>query len=127
MPKENICTLFKLISNKTNLNSAFEPGDEDTFYITDDRGNTLYHFSNDKNGVNNFTAQDFSNNGAWPIFHTNIQDVPSTLNSNGFGTIDVFRESQLTYKGWPLYYFMVMIVEAIILALAFHKQVFGQH
>lgn len=91
--------------NETNLNSAFEPGDEDTFYITDDRGNTLYHFSNDENGVNNFTAPDFSNNAVWPIFHTDLQSIPSALNSNGFDVIDVFGESQLTYKGWPLYYF----------------------
>ncbi|ULC59876.1 hypothetical protein MBM09_02585 [Flaviramulus sp. BrNp1-15] len=91
--------------NETNLNSAFEPGDEDTFYITDDRGNTLYSFVNDNNGINNFTASDFSNNSVWPIFHTDIQNVPSALNKEGFGVIDVFGESQLTYKGWPLYYF----------------------
>ncbi len=91
--------------NETNLNSSFEPGDEDTFYITDDRGNTLYHFINDENGANNFTASDFSNNGVWPIFHTDIQNVPSAISTAGFGVIDVFGESQLTYKGWPLYKF----------------------
>ncbi|WP_340200058.1 hypothetical protein [Ascidiimonas sp. W6] len=91
--------------NETNLNSAFELGDEDTFYITDDRGNTLYHFSNDENGGNNFTADDFSNNSVWPIFHTNIQNVPSALNIDEFGEIDVFGAPQLTYKGWPLYNF----------------------
>ncbi len=91
--------------NETNLNSSFQPGDEDTFYITDDRGNTLYHFINDNNGINNFTASDFSNNGVWPIFHTDVQNVPSSLSTAGFGVIDVFGESQLTYKGWPLYYF----------------------
>lgn len=91
--------------NETNLNSSFEPGDEATFYFTDDRGNTLYHFSNDANATNNFTAPDFSNNGVWPIFHTNIQNVPSSINTAGFAVIDVFGESQLTYKGWPLYKF----------------------
>lgn len=91
--------------NETNLNSSFEPGDEDTFYITDDRGNTLYHFSNDKNGKNNFTAQDFSNDGVWPIFHAEIQKISSALNTDDFATIDVFGKSQLTYKGWPLYTF----------------------
>lgn len=90
---------------ETNLNSDFEAGDENTFYITDDRGNTLYLFSKDSNATNNFTASDFSNNGAWPIFHTDIQSVPSSLNTSGFDVIDVFGESQLTYKGWPLYYF----------------------
>lgn len=91
--------------NETNLNSSFEPGDEDTFYITDDRGNTLYHFSNDDNANNTFTAPDFSNNGSWPIFHAELQSVPSSLNVSGFGEINVFGESQMTYKGWPLYNF----------------------
>ena len=31
--------------------------------------------------------------------------MPSILNIDGFGVIDVFGESQLTYKGWPLYTF----------------------
>jgi len=30
--------------NETNLNSSFEEGEEETFYITDAEGNTLYHF-----------------------------------------------------------------------------------
>lgn len=91
--------------NETNLNSSFETGDEETFYITDANGNTLYHFSNDENGTNNFTADDFSNNGVWPIFHIELQNVPSILNIDGFGVIDIFGEPQLTYKGWPLYKF----------------------
>jgi len=91
--------------NETNLNSSFEPGDEETFYITDANGNTLYHFSNDENGTNNFTAEDFSNNGVWPIFHTELQNVPSILNIDGFGVISVSGEPQMTYKGWPLYKF----------------------
>lgn len=91
--------------NLTNLNSSFQPGDEDTFYITDDRGNTLYHFSNDTNNTNSFTNSDFSNNASWPVFHTEITNIPSTLNTSDFGVIDVFGNSQLTYKGWPLYYF----------------------
>ena len=90
---------------ETELNSAYQPGEEQTFYITDDRGNTLYSFINDANGVNNFTAQDFSNNATWPIFYTPLENVPSTLNINDFSTINVFGQQQLTYKGWPLYYF----------------------
>jgi len=90
---------------ETNLNSSFEPGDEDTFYITDDRGNTLYHFSNDDNANNTFTNSDFSNNASWPIFNAALQNVPSALSLNDFDVIDVFGESQMTYKGWPLYNF----------------------
>lgn len=91
--------------NETNLTSNYEPGDEQTFYMTDAEGNTLYSFINDKNGVNNFTAEDFSNNGVWPIFEEALQNVPSILDPADFGSIDVFGRQQLTYKGWPLYYF----------------------
>ncbi len=90
---------------ETNLTSNYTPGDEETFYITDAEGNTLYGFVNDRNGVNNFTAADFSNNGVWPIFEATLENVPSILNRNDFSTIDVFGRQQLTYKGWPLYYF----------------------
>ncbi|NJB70148.1 putative lipoprotein with Yx(FWY)xxD motif [Saonia flava] len=91
--------------NETNLTGEYIPGDEETLYVTDDEGNTLYTFIGDKKNQNNFTADDFSNNGVWPIFHTSIEGLPSILDSSDFGTIDVFGESQLTYKGWPLYYF----------------------
>jgi predicted lipoprotein with Yx(FWY)xxD motif len=90
---------------QTNLTSTYEPGDERTFYITDDRGNTLYRFTPDRNGQNNYTANDFSNNALWPIFSTEITNVPSILNIADFETIDVFGQSQVTYKGWPLYKF----------------------
>ncbi|AEM71644.1 hypothetical protein Murru_2609 [Allomuricauda ruestringensis DSM 13258] len=90
---------------ETNLTSNYEPGDEQTFYMTDAYGNTLYLFSNDENGVNNFTAEDFSNNGVWPIFEETLSEVPSAFTSGDFGSIDVFGRQQLTYKGWPLYYF----------------------
>ncbi|WP_238718875.1 hypothetical protein [Pelagihabitans pacificus] len=91
--------------NETNLTSAYEAGDEETFYMTDANGNTLYSFINDESGTNNFTNEDFSNNGAWPIFQTALENVPSILNADDFGTISVFGEAQLTYKGWPLYTF----------------------
>lgn len=90
---------------ETNLTGTYEPGDEQTFYMTDDKGNTLYRFVNDTNGINNFTNDDFSNNGVWPVFEEDLQNVPSILDTNDFGTIDVFGRNQLTYKGWPLYYF----------------------
>ncbi len=90
---------------QTNLDSTYQPGDERTFYITDDRGNTLYRFSPDLNGQNNFTASDFSNNGVWPIFNVEVTNVPSILAMTDFATIDVFGQSQLTYRGWPLYKF----------------------
>ena len=91
--------------NETNLTSEYLPGDEDTFYITDANGNTLYSFINDFSGVNNFTAEDFANNGVWPIFEESFENAPSILDAADFGSIDVFGRQQLTYKGWTLYYF----------------------
>ncbi|MFD0861569.1 hypothetical protein ACFQ1M_05080 [Sungkyunkwania multivorans] len=94
-----------LSGNETNLTSDYTEGDGETFYMTDAEGNTLYSFSKDFEGVNNFTNDNFSNNGVWPIFEEILENVPSVLDLGDFGMIDVFGRQQLTYKGWPLYYF----------------------
>ncbi|MFW5707814.1 MAG: fasciclin domain-containing protein, partial [Bacteroidota bacterium] len=88
-----------------NYTGDYTEGDEITQYLVDAYGNTLYTWTNDRNNRNLFTAPDFSNNSAWPIFDAEGMIVPSTLNADDFGVIDVFGESQLTFKGWPLYYF----------------------
>ncbi|MEO1009652.1 MAG: hypothetical protein AAFX53_00005, partial [Bacteroidota bacterium] len=90
---------------ETELTGSYEPGEENTFYITDDRGNTLYRFIPDFRDINTFTAEDFSNDAVWPIFHVEIDKLPSLLNAEDFGSIDVFGRSQLTFKGWPVYKF----------------------
>ena len=46
-----------------------------------------------------------SNDAVWPVFTKSLEAVVSTVDASDFGTIDVFGKSQLTYKGWPLYYF----------------------
>jgi predicted lipoprotein with Yx(FWY)xxD motif len=76
-------------------------------YLTDAYGRTLYEFSHDKNGINTFTsATDTAQNAIWPIYQLNpVQNVPSILSTNLFSTINVFGQTQLTFKGWPLYYF----------------------
>ncbi len=92
--------------NDQNFKSDYTPGDELTFYIVNaTTGRTLYTFINDKKDTNNFTASDFSNDAVWPVFHIDIDKLPSILDASDFGTIDVFGRQQLTYKGWPLYYF----------------------
>lgn len=80
-------------------------GDGATSYIVSIGGRTIYTFINDQNNTNNFTASDFSNNSVWPIVEITLDQIPSTLDSSDFGTINVFGRTQLTYKGWPLYYF----------------------
>jgi len=91
--------------DENNYTSDYTVGEDETSYIVDVDGRTLYTFSNDTNGKNNFTASDFSNNAVWPIAEITLDKIPSILNNEDFGTIDVFGKIQLTYKGWPLYYF----------------------
>lgn len=84
---------------------SYTVGTGQTVYFTDQEGNTLYIFKNDTKDQNNFTKQDFSNNDFWPIFYTEIESLPGVLSKADFGEIDVYGKPQLTYKGWPLYYF----------------------
>ncbi|MET0463120.1 MAG: hypothetical protein ABW007_08195 [Chitinophagaceae bacterium] len=88
-----------------NYTSAYVEGTGKTLYFTDAKGAAIYTFTKDSSNNNNFTAADFSNNAIWPIYETDKVVVPSTLDKNLFGSITVFGKKQLTYKGWPLYYF----------------------
>jgi predicted lipoprotein with Yx(FWY)xxD motif len=85
--------------------STYTEGTGKTKFFTDGNGVTLYAFKNDKQNKNNYTRSDFSNNALWPIYETDKVVVPSNLDKTLFGSIDVFGKKQLTYKGWPLYYF----------------------
>lgn len=88
-----------------NYKSDYTVGDGTTTYFTDAKGITLYTFVSDNFKKNNFTKSDFSNNPVWPIYETDKIVVPSTLDKSKFSVITVFGKSQLTYNGWPLYYF----------------------
>jgi predicted lipoprotein with Yx(FWY)xxD motif len=82
-------------------------GTGNSLFLTDSLGRTLYAFASDKKNVNKYTKADLSNNPTWPIFETSatIGEIPSALNKTDFTTITSFGKTQLTYKGWPLYYF----------------------
>ncbi|QNF35510.1 hypothetical protein HUW51_23400 [Adhaeribacter swui] len=88
-----------------NYKSDYTEGEGKTIYFTDGKGLTLYGFKPDKANKNTYTKPDFSNNSVWPIYETDKVVVPSTLDKALFSTTDVFGKKQLTYKGWPLYYF----------------------
>ncbi|GAA0534300.1 hypothetical protein [Chitinophaga japonensis] len=93
-------------NNGVEYNSQYQPGQEITQYITDAYGRTLYAFAPDKFNTNTFTASDFSNNAVWPVFEMDeTMSVPSILDKADFDTLHVFGRVQLSYKGWPLYYF----------------------
>lgn len=81
------------------------PGEGATQYLVDAYGRTLYGFVNDRYNTNNFTNPDFSNNGVWPIYESEMLPVPSSVDDDDLATITVHGRTQLTYKGWPLYYF----------------------
>ena len=85
--------------------SNYELGSEVVQFFVDAEGRTIYTFKNDNYNQNNFTADDFSNNGVWPIYEFDLQSIPSTLDESLFGSITVAGHTQMTYKGWPLYYF----------------------
>lgn len=88
-----------------NYTSDNQEGTGNSFYFTDGNGVTLYRFTPDKKNMNTFTRPDLSNNAIWPLYETALGEVPSTLNKTDFSVISVAGRSQLTYKGWPLYYF----------------------
>lgn len=88
--------------------SDYKVGTGNTIYFTDGLGRTLYGFVNDKNKKNNYTKADLSNNATWPLFEeATLKSIPSTLTASDFAVIEVTGtgRKQLTYKGWPLYYF----------------------
>lgn len=85
--------------------SDYTEGSGKTLYFSDPKGVTLYGFAVDSFNINKFTKSDFSNNPVWPIYETDQVVVPSVLDKALFSSISVFGKKQLTYKGWPLYYF----------------------
>lgn len=85
--------------------SDYTEGTGKTLYFSDPKGVALYGFAIDSFNINKFTKADFSNNPVWPIYETDKVVVPSILDKALFTAITVFGKKQLTYKGWPIYYF----------------------
>lgn len=71
-------------------------------YLTDPRGKALYTYDNDTSGVSNCTGSCLAN---WPAYAAqgSAQNLPS-----GIGTIKRTDngQTQYTYNGMPLYYFI---------------------
>ncbi|MFD1772180.1 hypothetical protein [Sphingobacterium suaedae] len=80
-------------------------GVENTFYMTDDLGRTLYAFAPDRSNTNTYTKPDFSNDAVWPIYQQLGGPVPTIFPADDMGSIQVYGKTQLVYRGWPLYYF----------------------
>ncbi|MCS4227097.1 hypothetical protein [Sphingobacterium sp. BIGb0165] len=88
-----------------NYLGDYTEGTGSTLYLTDDKGRTLYAFNPDKFNKNTFTKPDFSNDAVWPIYQMDKGALPSLIKSADISVIDVFGKKQLTFKGWPMYYF----------------------
>jgi uncharacterized surface protein with fasciclin (FAS1) repeats len=96
----------QLIGNDgKNYKGDYTEGVEVIQYFTDAKGRTLYTWSRDFFNTNKFTRPDFSNNTNWPVYEEDEIVIPSLLDASLFSVIDVHGRKQMTYKGWPLYYF----------------------
>ena len=72
-------------------------------YLVDKEGRTLYFFAKDTNGSSSCYGACAEH---WPIFYTDNLKVGPGLNPADFGVITRSNgQKQITYKGWPLYYF----------------------
>jgi len=72
--------------------------------LTDAVGNTLYHFAPDIEGISACTGGCVE---AWPIFDVDTLTVGEGLDPTDFEQIThPDGGTQLTYKGWPLYYYV---------------------
>lgn len=96
----------QLVGNDSKNYIQTGEGTGKTIYLTDDRGRTLYAFAPDKENKNNYTKEDFSNDSTWPIYQKEAVALPSYVEKSLVTKINVFGKTQLTYKGWPLYYFV---------------------
>ncbi|MBE7171114.1 MAG: hypothetical protein INR73_11020 [Williamsia sp.] len=83
-----------------NFLANYTPGVGRTSYFTDAKGNTLYTFVRDSAFINKSNG-----NVNFPIYETDNITVPSTLDKSLFVVINYNGRKQLTYKGWPLYYY----------------------
>ncbi|MEI7423627.1 MAG: hypothetical protein WCK18_16100 [Prolixibacteraceae bacterium] len=85
--------------------NVYTEGVGKTTYFTDIVGRTLYAYAKDSANLNKYTKADLTNNGVWPIYETDKIVVPSTLDKSLFSSITIYGKKQITYKGWPMYYY----------------------
>lgn len=73
-------------------------------YLVDGNGASLYYFTKDSVGQSACSGDCIK---AWPAFTESSLVVPSVLKVSDFSTIKrADSTTQVTYKGWPLYYWV---------------------
>jgi predicted lipoprotein with Yx(FWY)xxD motif len=72
-------------------------------YLADGKGMTLYYFVKNKGDLNACSGPCLEK---WPVFYTDNVTAPAGTEAKDFGVITRSDgKKQVTYKGWPLYYF----------------------
>lgn len=73
-------------------------------YLADSNGMALYYFTKDEKEKSNCSGECLEK---WPPFTEKQFEVPEGFSKEDFGTItrEDNNEEQVTYKGYPLYYF----------------------
>ncbi len=96
-------TYTKTVKEEYNIKLAYNPSVG--LYLVDKNGMTLYFFAKDYDGQSHCSGACVDK---WPIFYVeNINPSPG-LNKSDFGVITrPDGKKQITYKGWPLYYFFM--------------------
>ena len=110
MPKCDACgndydKSFQVIAANKSYTFDTKEGTGLSQYLTDSYGRTLYGYAPDTYNVNTYTKADLSNNATWPIFESEILNLPSVITKDLVVQINAVGKKQLTFKGHPLYYF----------------------
>ncbi|CAM4223187.1 hypothetical protein [Bacillus paramycoides] len=95
----------EVISNKNESPSLqLLENDKVGKYLADSNGKTLYYFAKDTSKVSNCSGDCVK---LWPPFVAKDFEVPKGFDIKDFATItrEDTKEQQVTYKGYPLYYF----------------------
>ncbi|KMY53444.1 hypothetical protein AC623_05155 [Bacillus sp. FJAT-27231] len=73
-------------------------------YLADSKGMTLYYFKKDEEEKSHCNGECLEK---WPPFTESNFEVPAGFEKENFGTItrEDNGQQQVTYKGYPLYYF----------------------
>ncbi|OCA87075.1 COG4315 family predicted lipoprotein [Pseudobacillus wudalianchiensis] len=73
-------------------------------YLADSKGMTLYYFKKDEEEKSHCSGECLEK---WPPFTESNFEVPAGFEKEDFGTItrEDNGQQQVTYKGYPLYYF----------------------
>ena len=99
----SISTVTGAASSSPSVGIAYKSGLG--FFLVNGSGMTLYYRITDirSNGTSTCTGGCVLN---WPVFYTNNLTLPAGLNTTSFKAVTrADGKQQLTYDGWPLYFF----------------------